>query len=75
MLSAPNEEAAVLPNLASVDRPWHERAEGRRRQYDGLGRAVAVWDIPRHARAHAILVVVVRVLIVFGVLAALGSLI
>jgi hypothetical protein len=75
MFSAPNEDAAVLPNLVSVNRPWSDGAEGRQRRFDGLRQVDAVGGVTRHGRALAILEIVFRVLIVFGVLTALERLV
>jgi hypothetical protein len=72
MRSEPDENAAVLSNLMAVDRRLIQGTPSRHSMVDAFGEdRAAVREFTRWTRPSAILVIVSRVAIVCGVLAAL----
>jgi hypothetical protein len=72
MASEPNENAAVLPNVMSVDGLWNDAAGSRQATLEGFrADRAAVRSFTYRTRAFAVLAFASRVALVGGVLTAL----
>jgi hypothetical protein len=72
MANEPNENAAILPTMMSVDGLWNDAADSRKDTLEGFrDDPAAVRSFTYRTRAFAILAFASRVALVGGVLTAL----